>query len=90
MHFSLTSNELPEKVMTGTLWFWDLRYVSFKQFCTMFFPSLNSPVLPVVLFRFLELQLVITYVFPAVSPFHFGDTFTETGFRVPTSMKTVY
>lgn len=36
MHFSLTSNELPEKVMTGTLWLWDLRYVSFKQFCTMF------------------------------------------------------
>lgn len=38
----------------------------------------------------LELELMITYVFPAVSPFHFGDKFTKTGFRMPMSMKTVY
>lgn len=38
----------------------------------------------------LELRMMITYVFPAVSPFHFGDKFTKTGLRMPVSMKTVY
>lgn len=37
-----------------------------------------------------ELELMITNVFPTVSPFHFGDKFTKTGFRMPVSMKTVY
>ena len=38
----------------------------------------------------LELELIITYVFPTVSLFQFGDKFTKTGFRMPVSMKTVY
>lgn len=38
----------------------------------------------------LEFELIISYVFSAVSPFHFGDEFTETGFRMPVSVKTVY